>query len=89
MEGEATSAQVGGFLTALRMKGETAEEVAGMATVMKSKSLKLEITAWTDNGLVMGVRHKEFPVEGIQFHPESIMTESGKDLLKNFLVGTQ
>lgn len=44
MEGEATSAQVGGFLTALRMKGETAEEVAGMATVMKSKSLKLEIS---------------------------------------------
>ena len=50
---------------------------------------ELEITAWTDNGLVMGVRHKEFPVEGIQFHPESIMTESGKDLLKNFLDGTQ
>ena len=46
---------------------------------------ELEITAWTDNGLIMGVRHREHPVEGIQFHPESIMTRVGKDLLKNFL----
>ena len=45
----------------------------------------LEITAWTDKGLIMGVRHKEHPIEGIQFHPESIMTKVGKDLLKNFL----
>jgi len=45
----------------------------------------LEVTAWTDNGLVMGLRHKEYPVEGVQFHPESIMTPVGKDLLKNFL----
>ena len=50
---------------------------------------ELEITAWTDSGLIMGVKHKEFPVEGIQFHPESIMTESGKDLLKNFLYGVR
>ena len=46
---------------------------------------ELEITAWTDNGLIMGVRHREHPIEGIQFHPESIMTKVGKDLLKNFL----
>ena len=46
---------------------------------------ELEITAWTDSGLIMGVRHREHPVEGIQFHPESIMTKVGKDLLKNFL----
>ena len=45
----------------------------------------LEITAWTDNGIVMGVRHKHNPVEGIQFHPESIMTKVGHDLLRNFL----
>ena len=45
----------------------------------------LEITARTENGIIMGLRHREFPVEGIQFHPESIMTEVGKDLLKNFL----
>ena len=46
---------------------------------------ELEITAWTDSGLIMGVRHKRHPIEGIQFHPESIMTKVGKDLLKNFL----
>jgi len=45
----------------------------------------LEVTAWTDDGEVMGLRHREFPVEGIQFHPESFMTQSGKDVLKNFL----
>jgi anthranilate synthase component 2 len=47
----------------------------------------LEITAWTEDGEIMGVRHKEFDVEGVQFHPESIQTESGHDLLKNFLQG--
>lgn len=45
----------------------------------------LEVTARTDNGLVMGVRHKELPVEGVQFHPESIMTAVGHDLLRNYL----
>jgi anthranilate synthase/aminodeoxychorismate synthase-like glutamine amidotransferase len=45
----------------------------------------LEITAWTDQGEIMGVRHKEFIIEGVQFHPESILTVVGKDLLKNFL----
>lgn len=45
----------------------------------------LEVTAQTDNGLVMGLRHKEYPVEGVQFHPESILTPDGKHLLQNFL----
>jgi len=45
----------------------------------------LEISAWTDDGIIMGVRHKQFKVEGVQFHPESILTGAGKDLLKNFL----
>ena len=45
----------------------------------------LEVTAWTDNGIIMGLRHKEHPIEGIQFHPESIMTPVGKDLLQNYL----
>jgi len=45
----------------------------------------LEVTATTDNGIIMGVRHRTLPVEGIQFHPESIMTERGKELLANFL----
>jgi anthranilate synthase component 2 len=45
----------------------------------------LEATAWTNEGIIMGLRHRQFPVEGVQFHPESIMTEVGKDLLRNFL----
>jgi anthranilate synthase/aminodeoxychorismate synthase-like glutamine amidotransferase len=45
----------------------------------------LEITAWTDIGEIMGVRHKEYVVEGVQFHPESILTTAGKDILRNFL----
>lgn len=46
----------------------------------------LEVTAWTDDGLIMGMRHRELDVEGVQFHPESILTEHGMDLLKNWLV---
>lgn len=45
----------------------------------------LQITAWTDQQELMGLRHTELPVEGVQFHPESIMTPDGKQLLKNFL----
>jgi anthranilate synthase/aminodeoxychorismate synthase-like glutamine amidotransferase len=45
----------------------------------------LEITAETDDGIVMGLRHKELQVEGVQFHPESILTAGGHDLLRNFL----
>ncbi|MGH8806448.1 MAG: aminodeoxychorismate/anthranilate synthase component II [Noviherbaspirillum sp.] len=45
----------------------------------------LEVTAWTDDGEIMGVRHKQFKVEGVQFHPESILSEHGHALLKNFL----
>ena len=45
----------------------------------------LEITAWTDDGEIMGVRHKTLAVEGVQFHPESILTQYGHDLLANFL----
>lgn len=45
----------------------------------------LQVTARTDNRIIMGLRHKQYPVEGVQFHPESIMTKPGKDLLANFL----
>ena len=46
---------------------------------------KLEITAETADGLIMGLRHREYPIHGVQFHPESIMTLAGKQLLANFL----
>ena len=45
----------------------------------------LEVSAWTDDGEIMGVRHKELPVEGVQFHPESILTRHGHDMLRNFI----
>jgi anthranilate synthase component 2 len=45
----------------------------------------LEVTAWTEDGEIMGVRHKELAIEGVQFHPESILTEHGHAMLKNFL----
>jgi len=55
--------------------------------VIKRETLPdcLDITAWTDTGEIMGVRHKEAVIEGVQFHPESILTRVGKDLLRNFL----
>ncbi len=50
---------------------------------------ELEISAWTKEGEIMGVRHKELLMEGIQFHPESILTKAGKDILRNFLEMTR
>ncbi len=48
---------------------------------------KLDVIAWTEDNLIMGLKHKDYPTVGVQFHPESIMTQSGKILLQNFLNG--
>ncbi|MDP3920846.1 MAG: aminodeoxychorismate/anthranilate synthase component II [Candidatus Omnitrophota bacterium] len=51
----------------------------------KSMPKELEVIAWTDKGEIMGIKHRRHPTWGVQFHPESILTSSGKDLLRNFV----
>jgi anthranilate synthase component 2 len=65
--------------------GFTATRYHSLAIERESLPACLEVTAWTDDGEIMGVRHKEHAVEGVQFHPESILTEHGHRLLENFL----
>ena len=57
--------------------------------IVKKETLPdcFELTAWTDQDEIMGLRHKDYPIWGVQFHPESILTVEGKKLLKNFLNG--
>ncbi len=68
----------------------TVNRYHSLAIERASCPAELEVTAWTDDGEIMGVRHKNLPpelrVEGVQFHPESILTEHGHALLKNFLL---
>ena len=63
----------------------TATRYHSLVVAPESVPACLEVSAWTDGGVVMGLRHRERPLEGVQFHPESILTTSGKDLLRNFL----
>jgi anthranilate synthase/aminodeoxychorismate synthase-like glutamine amidotransferase len=63
----------------------TATRYHSLVVARDSVPAVLEVTAECDEGLVMGLRHREHPIEGVQFHPESILTESGHDLLRNFL----
>ena len=65
----------------------TATRYHSLAIKKESCPDVLEVTAWVEDGTIMGVRHKEYPhIQGVQFHPESILTDVGKDLLRNFLV---
>jgi anthranilate synthase/aminodeoxychorismate synthase-like glutamine amidotransferase len=63
------------------------EAVRYHSLIVKRQSLPdcLEVSAWTEEGEIMGIRHRHHPVEGVQFHPESILTTSGTNLLRNFL----
>ncbi|EPX72889.1 anthranilate synthase component II [Schizosaccharomyces octosporus yFS286] len=56
-----------------------------LAGTIKSLPADLEVTCWTENGIIMGARHKKFAIEGVQYHPESILSEYGKEYLQNFL----
>ena len=66
---------------------ETFEATRYHSLVVEKRSLPsvLEVTAWTDEGIVMGLRHREHPTFGVQFHPESVMTREGRRILANFL----
>jgi anthranilate synthase/aminodeoxychorismate synthase-like glutamine amidotransferase len=63
----------------------TATRYHSLIVERKSLPRELAITAETDDGIIMGFRHRKFSVEGVQFHPESVLTQSGKQLLQNFL----
>jgi anthranilate synthase/aminodeoxychorismate synthase-like glutamine amidotransferase len=67
----------------------TATRYHSLAIERASMPACLEVTATSDDGEVMGVRHREWPVEGVQFHPEAILTEHGHALLRNFLAGVR
>ena len=64
------------------------EAVRYHSLIVRKDSLPdcLEMSAWTSNGEIMGLRHREYRIEGVQFHPESILTESGPRILRNFLI---
>ncbi len=63
----------------------TATRYHSLAVERASLPVELEVTAWTDDGEIMGLQHRTLAVEGVQFHPESILTEHGHRMLKNFL----
>ena len=63
----------------------TVNRYHSLAIERSSCPAELEVTAWTDDGEIMGVRHRSLPIEGVQFHPESILTDHGHALLNNFL----
>jgi para-aminobenzoate synthetase component 2 len=65
----------------------TATRYHSLTVPRESVPAELEVTAWTDDGVVMGLRHRDLPLEGVQFHPESVLTQGGHQLLANWLAG--
>ena len=65
----------------------TATRYHSLAVERDSLPECLEVTAWTEDGEIMGLRHRSLAIEGVQFHPEALLTEHGHALLKNFLEG--
>jgi len=63
----------------------TATRYHSLAVLPETLPAEIEVTGWTESGVVMAMRHRELPVEGVQFHPESVLTANGHDLLRNFL----
>jgi len=63
----------------------TATRYHSLAAVDEDLPAELEVTAWTAGGVIMGLRHRDFPVEGVQFHPESVLTQGGHQMLANWL----
>lgn len=63
----------------------TVNRYHSLAIERETLPAELQVTAWTDDGEIMGVRHKTLPIEGVQFHPESVLSEYGHELLANFL----
>jgi anthranilate synthase/aminodeoxychorismate synthase-like glutamine amidotransferase len=80
-DGEGIYAGLGGPITATRYHS-LAIKKAGFPDALK-------VTAVSGDGEIMGVRHREYPIEGVQFHPESILTENGKKIMTNFLYGVE
>jgi para-aminobenzoate synthetase component 2 len=63
----------------------TATRYHSLAVVRDTLPPEIEVTGWTDSGVVMAMRHRELPIEGVQFHPESVLTEGGHTMLANWL----
>lgn len=86
MHGKTSMIQTSGQGVFASLPGQfTVNRYHSLAIERASCPSELEVTAWTEDGEIMGVRHRQLAVEGVQFHPESILTEHGHALLKNFL----
>jgi para-aminobenzoate synthetase component 2 len=63
----------------------TATRYHSLVIEPSSVPAELEVTATTKDGIIMGIRHRQFEIEGVQFHPESVLTQNGHEIIKNFI----